>query len=167
MNWIKHGLNPELEAIAMDSSKHRNQRKTFKLSWHFYAVCFLVAVVAVAVSFHFSRIEEYAYEMADLEVMRNAEDTAILLWRDKLPDTPVGFWYLPGELRLIPDTEPMPIRCGMGTGKAGGAVSDFEAKAGKNYGYSEHEDYRDKALHVTVSKSDDDLDIRVNWVVVE
>ena len=148
----------------MDYSTGEKPRKKFNLSWHFYVVCVVVVVVAAAFFYHFSRIEEYAYELADLEAMRNAEDTARLLWFEKAPDEPAEYWFVPGELRLIPVTDPKPAHCGMGTKKTGGAVRAFEVKTGKSYGYSEHEDYRNKALHVTVNNNNGNLNITVDWV---
>lgn len=139
--------------------------KKRKLSWHFYVACAVVAVIAILLFCHFGRVEEYAYEMADLEVMRNAEDTAKLLWFNKLPDEPVEYWFAPGELRLLPITDPIPRHCGMGTKRAGGAIKDFEAETGKAYDYSEREDYRGKSLCVTVSSVNGALDIRVHWVI--
>lgn len=151
--------------MSMESSPGKKPRKKFKLSWHFYVICALIVTAAVALFYHFSRVEEYAYELADLEVMRNAEDTAKLLWFEKAPNEPVEYWYVPGELRLIPITDPMPPHCGMGTKKAGGAVRAFEAKTGNSYGYSESEDYRNKALHVTVNNINGSLSITVDWVI--
>lgn len=136
-----------------------------RLSWHFYVVCTVVVVAAAVFFWHFRRMEEYAYELADLEVMRNAEDMARLLWYGKLPDAPVEYWFSPGELSLRPITEPIPRHCGMGTKMTGGAVKDFKEKTGKTYNYSEHDDYRDKALLVTVDNSNGTLDIRVDWVI--
>ena len=149
----------------MDYFTGEKPRKKFNLSWHFSVVCAVVVAVALALFSHFSRVEEYAYELADLEVMRNAEDTAKLLWFEKVPDEPMEYWFVPGELRLIPVSDPMPAHCGMGTKKVGGAVRAFEAKTGNSYGYSEHEDYRNKALHVTVNNNNGSLGIMVDWVI--
>ena len=103
-------------------------------------------------------------EMADLQGMRGAELTAMVEWKDKLPEETVEYWYNPDTFELIPVSEPKPESFGLGTKGAGGAVKEFEEQSGTNYGYDEKTDYRNKVIHVTVSNNDGALDIKVDWV---
>lgn len=111
--------------------------------------------------------EESSSEMADLQGMRGAELTAMQEWKDKLPDEPVEYWYNPDTFELIPISEPKPDSLGLGKKGEGGAVDDFEADTGMSYEYDESKDYTDKVIHVTVSNSDGELDIKVDWVDAE
>ena len=138
-----------------------------KLSWHFYAVCAVVAAAAIAVCIYFNLMEESAYETADLQAMRDAEAAAMLLWREKLPEEPIEYWYKPQDMKLISVSESMPAPYGMGTERRSGAVKSFVNETGKAFDYSSVEGYTDKVLHVIVSSKDEVLDIRVDWVQCE
>lgn len=135
-----------------------------KLSWHFYAVLAIVLIMALAFTIYFRRREEKACELADLLVMQNAYDTALLLWHDRFPEEPEEYWYRPKDMRLIPASEPMPPACGMGSERKGGAAKAFYSEAEKLFDYSETEDYTDKSIRVTVSEENGALHIVVDWV---
>lgn len=135
-----------------------------KLSWHFWLVCGVIAVIAVLMSIHFSRKTEYACEMADLQTMRSAEAVAALMWRDKLPEDPAEYWFDSRTMQLIPTSEPMPEPYGAGTKRNGYAEKDFQDQADASYDYSGREDYTDRVLHVFVSSQDGRLNIAIDWV---
>ncbi len=102
--------------------------------------------------------------MADLQTMRSAEAAASFLWRDRLPEEPVEYWFEPATIQLIPISEPMPASYGAGTRRNGRAVKVFEDQTGTSYAYSGREDYTDKILHVLVSNEDGDLHVSMDWV---
>ncbi len=106
-------------------------------------------------------------EMADLQGMRGAELTAMLKWKDKLPDETVEYWYNPNSFELIPVSDPKPVSHGLGKKGKGGAVEEFEAETGLSYEYDEGMDYTNKVIHVTVSNKAGELDIKVDWVDAE
>lgn len=138
-----------------------------KLSWHFYVVCAIISVVVMIIATRFRIEKEYPYEMADLQAMRNAELTAVLKWKDKLPEETTEYWYNPNSFELIPASEPKPESHGLGRKGKGGAVREFEADTGLSYEYDEGTDYTGKVIHVTVSNKGGDLDIKVDWVNAE
>lgn len=110
---------------------------------------------------------EYSLEMTDLQGMRNAELSAMMIWKDKLPERTIEYWYNANEFAIVPTEEEMPAPCGLGTSIRGGAIKDFEIETGKAYSYDENEDYRDKVIHVVVDSKDRNLDIRIDWVKSE
>lgn len=132
-----------------------------KFSWHFYAACGIIVIVLLTINAHFLRKEEFAYEMADLQAMRNAEAAAMMIWKDRVPEEDTfNMW----NLSLIPTSEPMPESVSLGTAKRGGAVKAFEAETGLHYDYLENENYRGKILHVAVSGASGSTEITVDWV---
>lgn len=135
-----------------------------KLSWHFYAVCSVIAIITVIMFAHFSSQEEYACEMADLQTMRSAQAAAVLLWHDSLPEGPVEYWFDTKTLLLVLASEPMPDPYGVGTKRVGHAIKAFDGDTGSSFDYLENEDYTDKILHVVVSNKDGNLDLRLEWV---
>lgn len=128
---------------------------------------FIGSVIAVAtiliILFILDTKNEYAAEMIDLQGMRGAEATALMLWKDKLPDEQIDYWYNANSFELIPAVEPMPQQFGSGTEKAGGAVKDFVDQTGKHFIYSEKQDYSNCVIHVVVLNNDGNLQVDVDW----
>lgn len=133
----------------------------------------IILALAAVISVAFTLIHllgqrmEYKLEMADLQGMRAAEAAAQLLWKDKLPDDPVDYWFDAGTFTLVPGDEPMTMVYGAGTERAGGAVKDFEAETRKHYNYSETQSYSGKLIHVTVKNDEGTLLVDVDWVPVK
>ena len=138
-----------------------------KLSWHFFAVCLIVINVTATVYAYYSRNEEYAYEMADLQAMRCAEELAQATWYDTLPTEPVKYWFDAANYSLILESDPKPAPYGMGTKRYGGAVKSFQKETNLFFQYNESEDYRGKILLITADKDAGQLTVGVNWVDAE
>ena len=100
------------------------------LSWHFYATLLIVANIAITVFAFYVKNVEYAYEMADLQTMRAALESAAFQWKDKLPDKPVDYWYDAAAFSLIPAGDNKPSPSGAGTQRFGGAKKDFQQTSG-------------------------------------
>ena len=136
----------------------------YKLSWHFYAVLLIVMSIAFTVGVYFVKTEEYAYEMADLQAMRAAFESAKMIWYNKLPEETVEYWYDADNYTLVPITEAIPAPCGEGTRRFGGALRDFKSQAQMNFtNYNESEDYKGKIPHVVVNEEAGELMISVDW----
>lgn len=128
-------------------------------------IALIIVVLVLLFSWHaWNSSMEKPNEMADLQGMFGAELTAKTIWKDKLPEAPVEYWYDPDEFDLIPVSEPKPKSFGLGTGGAGGATEEFEADTDSSYEYDEGTDYTNKVIHVTARNKDGKLDVKVDWV---
>ena len=138
------------------------------LSWHFYATLLIVANIAITVFAFYVKNVEYAYEMADLQAMHSALQSAVLKWKDKLPDEPVEFWYDAAAFSLVPASDNKPLPSGAGTQRFGGAKKDFQQTSGLSFvSYNESESYIGKLPHVTVYGENGELMVSVDWVDAE
>lgn len=138
-----------------------------KHSWHFYTACATIVAIIIIFSAYLEKIEEYSYEMADLQAMRNADVTAMMKWKNKLPDEMTEYWYDPHSFELIQTNNPKPESHGLGRKRKGGAVEEFESDTNVSYEYDEGTDYNNKVIRVIVRNEEGKLDIRVNWVDAE
>ena len=137
------------------------------LSWHFFAACLIVINLTSTVYAYYSRNEEYAYEMADLQAMRCAEALAQAKWYDSLPTEPVKYWFDAANYSFITESDPKPAPYGIGTKRYGGAVKSFQKETNLFFQYNESEYYRGKIILVTVDKNAGKLTVGVNWVDAE
>ena len=136
-----------------------------RFSWHFYAALLLVVNIAISVFAFYAKNEEYAYEMADLQAMRVALESAALQWKDQLPDEPVDYWYDAAAFTLVPAGNDKPSPSGVGTQRFGGAKKDFQQTSGLSFvSYNESESYIGKLPHVTVYGEDGKLTFSIDWV---
>ncbi len=138
------------------------------LSWHFYATLLIVANIAITVFAFYVKNVEYAYEMADLQAMRAALESAAFQWKDKLPDEPVDYWYDAAAFSLIPAGDDKPSPSGAGTQRFGGAKKDFQQTTGITFAnYNEAENYIGKLPHVMVYGKNGELMVSIDWVDAE
>ena len=129
------------------------------------AVVAVILVISAVLYMYLERRIEKESETADLQCMRVAESTAILIYRNDVPDEPQYYWYDAEILNLIPASEKMPLPYGMGTARRGGAYEEFKNDLGLNYVYDETADYKNSIIKVTVAKGDDGgIKTAVEWV---
>lgn len=155
------------EASEENTQEKIGERDSMKLKRLFIILALIgtaAGVAALVILHSFSQKLEHDLEMVDLQGMRGAEAAALLLWRDRLPEEPVEYWYDPAAFTLLPAQEPKPKHGGKGTQRAGGALKDFEAETGKHYDYTETRDYNGQVLHVTVGSEDGTLRVDLDWV---
>ncbi len=123
----------------------------------------LILIIIIAYQFMLRNTEQFN-ELSDLQAMRGAEATAMMMWKDEVPEKPEEYWYSVNTFELIETTEAKPAPYGMGTKRSGGGSKSFQNETGLNYEYSENEDYTDKVIHVVMDKDESgNLKITMNW----
>ena len=126
-------------------------------------IAVLIGAFIMAYQFMLRKTEQ-SNELADLQAMRGAEATAMMIWKDKVPEEPVEYWYSANTFELIDATEAKPAPYGLGTKRSGGGSKSFQNETGLNHEYLESKDYTDKVIRVDVDKDDaGELRIRMNW----
>lgn len=136
-----------------------------KPSWHFCVALLLIISIASTVSAYYLNMEEYAYEMSDLQIMGNVASAVQIEWKNSIPDELVEYWFDATTCSLVPISDSKPFPYGLGTQRYGGAVRDFQEQTGIKFkNYSDAESYKEKLLHVAVYEQDDGISIALDWV---
>ena len=124
----------------------------------------LAGLILLIVYLKISANTEYYYEMNDMQALRGAEATAMLIWKDKKPEAPTEYWYNAAAFELIDISEPRPKPYGLGKRRVGNAMKDFQQETGLDYAYDEGADYSDKVIRVIVDTDEaGNLRVRSSW----
>ena len=167
--WMFLGLIGDTNGLYFPNEEQKVLFKKEGIRHQDFLLGVLGCIVAVAVLFGFSLVEENEYlnEYADLHAMRDAELTIAAMQKNGRLDEEADYWYDALRFSLIDADEMSPEAYGAGGSMLGDGKSNFAKQYNNDYGYDEKTDYRDKVIKIHVEGTGSNKKIEMSWVPVK